>query len=98
MVNIFMNGMIALDQETIRQGAYQLWLCLPYYLEILKEQINGWIAAGDIKWRETVENGIENAPRAFLNLFSGDNFGKMLVRLNDDASAIAPVTERSPAV
>lgn len=40
-----------------------------------------WIKEGRIKWKETVFQGIENAPRAFLNLFSGENFGKMLVKL-----------------
>jgi hypothetical protein len=34
-----------------------------------------------ITWKETIEHGIENAPTAFLKLFKGDNFGKMLVKL-----------------
>jgi len=46
-----------------------------------------WIGAGKIKWQETVLDGIENAPRAFMNLFSGENFGKMLVRLGPDRAA-----------
>jgi NADPH-dependent curcumin reductase CurA len=41
-----------------------------------------WIAQGKIKWRETVEEGIENAPAAFLKLFKGETLGKMLVRLS----------------
>ena len=41
-----------------------------------------WIAEGKVKWRETVETGIENAPTAFLKLFKGENLGKMLVKLN----------------
>jgi hypothetical protein len=41
-----------------------------------------WIAEGKVKWRETVESGIENAPTAFLKLFKGENLGKMLVKLN----------------
>ena len=40
-----------------------------------------WVKDGRVKWQETVENGIENAPQAFLNLFSGANTGKMLVKL-----------------
>ena len=42
-------------------------------------EMTQWIKDGKIKWEETVENGIENAPKAFLNLFSGANTGKMLV-------------------
>jgi len=41
-----------------------------------------WIAEGRMKWEETVEDGIENAPAAFLKLFKGENLGKMLVRLS----------------
>lgn len=41
-----------------------------------------WVQQGRVKWEETVENGIENAPKAFLNLFSGGNTGKMLVKLD----------------
>jgi NADPH-dependent curcumin reductase CurA len=41
-----------------------------------------WHAAGKIKWRQTVLNGIERAPEAFLGLFSGQNIGKMLVKLS----------------
>lgn len=40
-----------------------------------------WIAEGRIAWKETTVEGIESAPRAFLGLFSGDNVGKMLVKL-----------------
>jgi NADPH-dependent curcumin reductase CurA len=45
-----------------------------------------WIAADKIKWEETVVRGIENAPKAFIGLFTGDNMGKMLVRLGPDAT------------
>jgi NADPH-dependent curcumin reductase CurA len=40
-----------------------------------------WMAAGRIVWKETVQEGIESAPEAFLGLFQGGNLGKMLVRL-----------------
>ena len=44
--------------------------------------MSGWIASGQVKARETVEQGIENAPTAFLKLFKGENLGKMLVKLS----------------
>lgn len=40
-----------------------------------------WIAEGRVKWLETIVDGIDQAPAAFLGLFSGENLGKMLVRL-----------------
>ncbi|MGE0829376.1 MAG: NADP-dependent oxidoreductase [Hyphomonadaceae bacterium] len=40
-----------------------------------------WIKEGKIQWEETVEHGLDNAPRAFASLFSGGNTGKMLVKL-----------------
>jgi NADPH-dependent curcumin reductase CurA len=40
-----------------------------------------WIAEGKIAWKETIVEGLDSAPRAFLGLFSGDNLGKMLVKL-----------------
>jgi NADPH-dependent curcumin reductase CurA len=41
------------------------------------------IVEGRIKSRDTVVEGLENAPKAFIGLFSGDNTGKMLVKLAD---------------
>ncbi|MEP6968371.1 MAG: NADP-dependent oxidoreductase [Pseudomonadota bacterium] len=46
------------------------------------KEMAGWIAEGKVKARETVEEGIENAPAAFLKLFKGENLGKMLVKLS----------------
>ncbi len=40
-----------------------------------------WIAAGQIQGQETIVEGIENAPNAFIGLFTGENMGKMLVKL-----------------
>jgi NADPH-dependent curcumin reductase CurA len=40
-----------------------------------------WIAEGNMHWQETIVEGLENAPQAFMGLFSGENAGKMLVRL-----------------
>src|ERR687890_2563910 len=44
-----------------------------------------WISQGKIKWNETVFEGLENAPKAFLALFKGENTGKMLVKIGPDA-------------
>jgi NADPH-dependent curcumin reductase CurA len=43
--------------------------------------MGGWIAGGQVKSRDTVVEGLEKTPDAFLGLFKGDNVGKMLVKL-----------------
>jgi NADPH-dependent curcumin reductase CurA len=45
------------------------------------KQLSTWIASGDITHRETIVDGLENAPDAFLGLFSGDNIGKQVVNI-----------------
>jgi NADPH-dependent curcumin reductase CurA len=44
-------------------------------------ELMGWVASGKIKYRETVAHGLENAPKAFIGLLKGENFGKQLVKL-----------------
>jgi NADPH-dependent curcumin reductase CurA len=41
-----------------------------------------WIADGSLKHRETIVEGIERAPEAFIGLLGGENTGKMLVRID----------------
>jgi len=40
-----------------------------------------WVANGTVKSRQTVVDGLENMPDAFLGLFKGENVGKMLIKL-----------------
>jgi NADPH-dependent curcumin reductase CurA len=48
--------------------------------EALKE-LGTLVATGKLKYRETIAQGIEAAPEAFLGLLKGRNFGKQLVKL-----------------
>jgi len=43
--------------------------------------MGGWLASGAVKPRDSVMEGLEATPEAFLGLFSGANTGKMLIRL-----------------
>jgi NADPH-dependent curcumin reductase CurA len=44
-------------------------------------ELGAMVAAGKLKYRESVAEGIESAPDAFLGLLKGKNFGKQLVKL-----------------
>ncbi len=44
-------------------------------------RVTGWVAAGELTFRETVVDGLEQTPQAFLDLLSGGNTGKMVIRL-----------------
>ncbi len=45
-------------------------------------ELAGHIAAKRLVWRETIRDGLENAPQALVELLRGENFGKMLVRVD----------------
>ncbi|MGJ7459652.1 NADP-dependent oxidoreductase [Halomonas sp. MA07-2] len=53
------------------------WADYPRFLE----KVGPKVANGEIDYAETVEEGLERTPDAFLALFEGTNTGKMLVRL-----------------
>jgi NADPH-dependent curcumin reductase CurA len=40
-----------------------------------------WIQSGELKYRETIAEGLETAPAAFRGMLAGKNFGKQLVRV-----------------
>ncbi len=48
-----------------------------------QSDMHSWLKAGKIKWRETVLDGIAQAPHAMVGLMQGENIGKMLVHLAD---------------
>ncbi|MBN3872202.1 NADP-dependent oxidoreductase [Nostoc sp. JL33] len=49
--------------------------------------VSGWLQSGKLKYKEDVVDGLENAPGAFIGLLRGDNFGKLIVKVNDDPTA-----------
>lgn len=55
------------------------------YFPVFEEYIgkaSGWLADGTLRTRETIYDGLEQAPAAFLGVLAGANTGKMLVRLD----------------
>lgn len=51
-----------------------------YFPEALN-QLMGWVEEGKIKYTETVINGFDRLPDAFIGLFTGKNTGKMIVKV-----------------
>ena len=46
------------------------------------QQLAKWIKQGKLHYLEDIVDGLENAPEAFIGLFDGKNFGKLVVRVN----------------
>ena len=65
---IRMQGLIILDHYADRFDAF-------------RSDMSEWVAAGKVKLREDVVDGLENAPAAFIGLLEGRNFGKLVVRV-----------------
>jgi NADPH:quinone reductase len=47
------------------------------------QQLNQWVEEGKLTFTETIVDGFENTPRAFIGLFSGENLGKQIVKVGD---------------
>lgn len=90
------SGMISLYNATeIPPGPRVLGLVIPRRLTIrgflvgdhfdrlpdFERDVGGWVKEGRVRGRETLVDGIEQAPRAFLGMLQGENVGKMVVRL-----------------
>lgn len=46
-----------------------------------RQELTELFTSGKLKYRETIAEGLENAPRAFIGMLKGENFGKQLVKL-----------------
>jgi NADPH-dependent curcumin reductase len=52
--------------------------------EPARRHIADMVRFGSLKYREDIVEGLENAPRAFIGLLRGENFGKLQVKLGPD--------------
>jgi NADPH-dependent curcumin reductase CurA len=43
-----------------------------------------WLSTGKIRYREQLVDGLENAPESFIGLLEGRNFGKLVIKVNDE--------------
>jgi len=47
----------------------------------IREKLTNLVLAGKLKFRESIAEGLEQAPQAFVGMLKGENFGKQLVRI-----------------
>lgn len=59
------------------------------------DQMSIWVQQGKVKFREDIVEGLENAPKAFIGLLQGKNFGKLIVRVADESSGAGPTDQTS---
>lgn len=52
---------------------------LDRWMEAMEQNLK-WIQEGKLKCRETVTDGFENMPKAFIDMMNGHNFGKAIVK------------------
>ena len=52
--------------------------------EAFLDEVGPLVADGTIRYRETIVDGVDRAPEAFIGLLSGANIGKMLVRVGPE--------------
>ncbi|MFQ5773343.1 MAG: NADP-dependent oxidoreductase [Kiloniellaceae bacterium] len=75
--------MRAILTNRIRMQGFIVWDFADQEQEFL-ETVGGWIREGRVKYRESIVDGLENAPKTFRGLLQGRNFGKQLIRVAPD--------------
>jgi NADPH-dependent curcumin reductase CurA len=88
MIDVYNDGQAQPMQHLVRTIPARIrmegFIYTDQFFECIDEfyaDMGGLIASGAVVMRETVHDGLESAPEAFLGLFSGSNIGKMLVRV-----------------
>ena len=49
-----------------------------------QRDVSGWIRDDNLRYREDIVDGLENAPQAFFGMLKGNNFGKLLIQVGPD--------------
>jgi NADPH-dependent curcumin reductase CurA len=71
-----------LIMQHARMEGFLVFHFLPRYPEAIAE-MSKWYAEGKLKNQVDLQQGLENAPKTIIRLFTGANFGKQLLKLGD---------------
>ncbi|KAI9227819.1 MAG: hypothetical protein DHS80DRAFT_23906 [Piptocephalis tieghemiana] len=77
------HNLIQLAAKSITMRGFVVNRDLTSYQSEYVQKISQWIKEGKFTFRENTTHGIENAPKAFVDLLEGNNFGKALVKVSD---------------
>jgi NADPH-dependent curcumin reductase CurA len=68
-----------------RRGRMEGFIVLDYAARFPEafEALSGWLREGKLVQKEDVATGLENAPATLARLFTGENFGKQLLKIAD---------------
>ena len=75
-------GMGIIIQRRLKMQGFIVFDDQALNMEFVQKAV-GWLKEGKLKYRETVTEGLENAPAAFIGLLKGENFGKQIVKIAD---------------
>lgn len=66
-----------------KRATMQGFIVVDYMAEfpLAKQRLREWILSGKIKYKEDIQHGFDNIPQTFMRLFSGQNFGKQILKL-----------------
>ncbi|NOR26690.1 MAG: zinc-binding dehydrogenase [Desulforhopalus sp.] len=71
----------------VKRIKIQGFIIFDYYdqrYETFAQDMSDWLNAGQIKYREQLVEGLESTPKAFIGLLEGQNFGKLVIKVNKE--------------
>ncbi|MDF4203004.1 NADP-dependent oxidoreductase [Maribacter sp. SA7] len=75
---------VAVQPFLVKNSALMQGFIVSNYAEkfpVAMKQLAAWLGEGKLKYKETVVEGFENTPKAFLDMMDGKNKGKMIVKV-----------------
>lgn len=60
-----------------------------HLLEEMQRQVGRWLRSGELRYRESIADGLESAPEALIRMLGGETIGKTLVRIGSSSTSAA---------
>ncbi|WP_371156927.1 NADP-dependent oxidoreductase [Jannaschia sp. 2305UL9-9] len=71
-------------RKKIKMQGFIIFDDFPHLYPDFTREMEPWIESGQIKYREEIIDGLENALNAFIGLLNGENFGKRVIRVGSN--------------